>query len=108
MTEVLMRFERDEEKNRINREKHGLSFKLATKVFEDKLRIERYDTSPGNTAGENRTQTIGSIGNVIFVVFTQRGENTRIISARKASLKERRLYYGYEIIQSEGWERADS
>jgi len=67
MTEVLMRFERDEEKNRINREKHGLSFKLATKVFEDKLRIERYDTSPGNTAGENRTQTIGSIGNVIFV-----------------------------------------
>jgi len=98
-----MKFEWDEGKDRINRLKHGISFQLATKVFDDPYRIERYDRSVGNDLSEDRFQTIGSIGIVVFVVYTQRGFVTRMISARKANSKERRLYYGDQDLQSETW-----
>ncbi len=43
--------------------------------------------------GEDRYIAIGMGGDVLFVVFTGRGENIRLISARLATEKERRLYY---------------
>lgn len=86
----------DENKNRINKRKHGLSFEMAELVFEDPLAIQRPD--PGS--GENRWHTIGMIGNVVIVVAhtwpkLQHGtgiEIGRIISARKATAHERRTY----------------
>ena len=64
------------------------------------------DLSAHNDFSEDRIQTIGSIGKVIFVVYTERNNRCRIISARKANAKERELYYGYSDIQTEGWGRA--
>jgi hypothetical protein len=51
-------------------------------------------------------QTIGIAGKVLFVVYTERGDLTRIISARFAEPFERRIYYGDSEIYPGGWQRA--
>lgn len=57
-----MQFEWDEEKNRINKEKHdGIGFELAVRVFLDEKRIERYDVMH-STLTEDRWNTIGLVG----------------------------------------------
>ena len=94
----------DEEKSRTNKRKHGLSFETAQYIFADPLAVSRMDSFPE----EERWQTIGRsphfvnglIGQLtIFVVHTRskfdpaRGsELGRIISARKATIYERRMY----------------
>ena len=82
----------DEEKNKINRQKHGVSFNVAAKVFEDENRIDRPDYN--HSEDEERRQVIGKVNNILFVVYTERGDITRLISARKATAYERSLYYG--------------
>ena len=90
-----MRFEWDEKKNQANRRKHKVSFETATLVFEDPHAIsvlERIEE------GEERWQTVGIAGGVVvmFVAHTYResdGEEVvRIISARKATPRERSMY----------------
>lgn len=108
-------FEYDEEKNRINIQKHGLSFETAARVFFDYDRLELYDEI--HSTDEDRYNTIGDLNaggmvigsapgsdaEIIFVVYTERqkhmtnGKETdviRIISARVANSFERGLYYG--------------
>ena len=85
-------FEWDENKNRININKHGLSFKTAAKVFLDKNRKNYYDFE--HSINEDRWITIGKVKNVLFVVYTERGDKTRIISAREAQSSEKEKYYG--------------
>ena len=47
---------------------------------------------------EERRYTIGMVGTVLFVVYTERNENTRLISARKATAEEKNEYYrNYDI-----------
>ena len=46
---------------------------------------------------EDRYTAIGCVGEVLFVVFTERKENIRLISARLATESERRLYYDQNI-----------
>lgn len=92
-----MEFEWDSEKERINKEKHGISFRLATKVFEDPYYIELYDDV--HSVDEDRYAVIGFVGDVLYVVYTQRSENIRIISARLATPLERRYYYGNDIFK---------
>lgn len=94
-------FEWDDEKEQKNLRLHGLEFETATRVFFDPRRIERYDKD--SSIGEDRYQTMGVYENVLFVVYTERGNVTRIISARKAEPFERRIYYGNSEIH--GWER---
>jgi uncharacterized DUF497 family protein len=85
-----------EEKNRINKRDHQLSFETAQLVFRDPLAASRHDPYPD----EERWQTLGVIGHVVvFVVHTwpephpHTGEEVgRIISARKATAHERRAY----------------
>ena len=93
-----MQFEWDEEKNRINKEKHdGIGFEYAVRVFLDEKRIERYDELH-STLTEERWNAIGMVGKVLFVVYTERSESIRIISARRATKAEEREYYdGYEF-----------
>ena len=86
-------FEWDEEKAEINIRKHGISFEIAAKVFMDENRIEIYDKKHSN-GGDERFITIGMAGEILFVVYTERHMNIRLISARLATKKERRLYYG--------------
>lgn len=60
------------------------------------LRLELYDDVHSDT--EDRYITIGEINGVaiiVFVVYTERGNAIRLISARKATKQERRAYYDY-------------
>lgn len=92
---MLLNFEWDEDKNRINREKHGISFETAAFVFRDEYYIEMYDFE--HSIDEDRYIAIGMVGDLLFVVFTERGENIRLISARLATESERRLYYDQNL-----------
>ena len=90
--------------------KHRVSFDTATLVFLDPCRIERRDDSEGNTAGEERRQTLGKVGKLYFVVFTERDDEKggiiRLISARIATKEEQRSYYGHND-NVKGWTKAD-
>jgi uncharacterized DUF497 family protein len=102
----LVGIEWDDDKNVINKQEHDLSFETAQYVFADTERLERLDMSEGNTSGEERWQTLGKVGPVLFVVYTERGENKRIITARSADKTERRSYNGYYQIDGMGWSKA--
>jgi uncharacterized DUF497 family protein len=93
----------DENKATENKLKHGISFEVAQYVFADPERIERLDRSENNTSGEIRWQTIGRVGKLFFVVYTERGDETRLITARVAQKPERKSYNGYYQIDGEGW-----
>ena len=71
-------------------------------MFTDSFRIERVDHSENNP-GEDRIQTIGLVGKVLFVVYTERKEACRLISVRIANKKESRLYYGNCKENSSDW-----
>jgi uncharacterized protein len=84
-------FEWDEEKAEQNSTKHGVDFRDAVHVFLDPFRIERHDECV--EYGEDRFQTIGMVeGRVLLVVYTDRGEAYRIISARRATRREKTEY----------------
>lgn len=90
-----MVFEWDEEKNIINIQKHKISFETAAHVFDDPDYIEMYDFE--HSIEEDRYIAIGMVGDILFVVFTERKDNLRLISARLATEAERRLYYDQDI-----------
>ena len=96
----------DDDKNEINKRMHDLVFEDAQYVFADPERLERLDQSEGNTAGEERWQTLGMVEKVLFVAYTERGEKKRIITARLANKAERRSYNGYYQIDGMGWSKA--
>jgi uncharacterized DUF497 family protein len=88
----------DREKNRINQQKHGgIAFESAALVFDDPRVILRKDRI---VTGEQRWHAIGAVeGAVLLVVHVYRTENEngeeetiRIISAREAHKRERRIY----------------
>ena len=83
-----MDYEWDPKKALANLRKHGVDFAEAVIVLEDELAI----TVPEEHEHEDRFVTIGmdATGRVLVVVYTMRGERTRIISARKATPSERR------------------
>ena len=109
-------FEYDENKNQINLQKHGISFRSAARVFFDYDRIEFFDEEHSNEEDrynlignasvaqiESPRQMIGKFDDILFVVYTERffilddGKYTeviRLISARMATNFERGLYYG--------------
>lgn len=89
---MALEFEWDEEKARKNLKKHGVPFELAAKVFLDENRIEIYDEA--NSIDEDRYITIGMTGDILFVVYTERYPRIRLISARLATARERKVYYG--------------
>ena len=84
-------FEWDENKNKLNQKLHGITFDDAKFVFNDPLKIIMPDLF--HSQNEERWLAIGVVSRVLFVVFTERGEDTiRIISARAATKAERKLY----------------
>jgi uncharacterized DUF497 family protein len=91
-----MRFEWDENKNRLNQQKHGISFEEAKEVFDDALHISKLDYR--FSYFEERWITIGATSkHMVLVVanlfFTDKGEEIiRIISARKANKQEKESY----------------
>ena len=89
-------FEWDDAKNKINKIKHGINFKTAAKVFNDPYRLEEEDYE--HSIDESRWQVTGLVDDVLFVVYTLRGEKTRLISAREATQLEKEDYYDHRIL----------
>lgn len=88
-----MRYEWDETKRQENLRKHGVDFADAVAVLEDPFNVTLED----DNEHEARYITLGAsaIGNVLYVVWTERGSDiVRIISARRASPGEARSYQG--------------
>ncbi len=87
-------FEWDAEKARVNYRKHGIGFETATEVFDDPFAVEMIDELSGDH-GEERSLIIGlTKGHLILtVVYTERGDSIRIISARRATKAERDDYH---------------
>lgn len=91
-----MKFEWDEEKNKINQKKHGVAFEEAVEVFNDGLHISKLDYRFSYL--EERWITIGStleqqIVVVAHLFITDDGDElVRLISARKANKLERQSY----------------
>lgn len=83
-------FEWEENKARSNVQKHGVTFEEAAEVFFDPL----HSIGDASVPGEYREYVIGynSASNLLITVYTDRGNRTRIISARAATRAERRLY----------------
>ena len=94
-----MEFEWDEDKNRANRIKHGVSFETAAHVFDDQNHVlwkDRIDES-----GEQRWHAVGLTDDLpLLVVHVYRSKHNndeeiiRIISARQARASESRRYFG--------------
>lgn len=87
-----MRFEWDGGKARRNLAKHGLAFEEAASAFGDPFGRIRED--PRHSTAEERWVLLGRSrsGRVVVVMFTERDEAIRIISARPATHRERRTY----------------
>ena len=87
-----MDFEWDPEKEKTNIAKHGVSFSEAMTVFGDPLELTIAD--PDHSEAEFRFISIGlsSAGQLLVVAYTERGDRTRIISARPVTARERKQY----------------
>jgi uncharacterized DUF497 family protein len=102
-----MRYEWDERKNRLNQRKHGISFELATLVFEDENCLVSMDRA--DEEGEQRWHALGSVsieeGAAMIVLvahaYREEGQNgeevIRIISARRAGKNDVRRYQEQEV-----------
>jgi hypothetical protein len=91
-----MRFEWDRRENRQNRAKHGISFETAQLVFKDPHALSIQDRHDN---GEERWQTIGHVAQAVILLVAHTfsdeedaEEVVRIISARKATPRERKVY----------------
>jgi uncharacterized protein len=85
-------FEWDDAKAEANLTKHKISFREAQRVFDDFFALVEQDLS--EDFGEDRFLATGMVeGVLIVVVYTERGERIRLISARKANSNEQRRYY---------------
>lgn len=91
MHSVCMWVTWDPEKARQNLRKHGVRFSDAEPVLFDVNAVTIEDPA---AEGEQRHVTVGldALGRVLVVVFTYRGEDLRLISARRANQGERRRY----------------
>ena len=88
-----MHFDWDEAKNQRTLKKRGFSFEYAARIFFGPT-LERQDDR--REYGEVRVQAIGqAAGDILFVVYTDRGDTRHLISARLANRKERRLWQSF-------------
>jgi hypothetical protein len=85
-----MDFEWDPKKAAANLQKHGVDFADVVEVLYDDLAI----TIADEISSEERYVTLGldTLNRVLVVVYTWRGNTIRIISARRATRLERRMY----------------
>lgn len=88
----MLHFEWDDAKAAANFRKHGVTFEQAVYAFRDPFAVEWIDTRAAYD--EERVILLGlSGGQILSVVYTERGERLRIISARRATKYEKDHYY---------------
>ena len=87
-----MQFEWDPAKAIENTSKHGIEFREAMTVFGDPLEVVISD--PDHSIGERRFLSVGlsSAGRLLVVAYTERQQRIRLISAREATVRERKNY----------------
>jgi len=87
-----MKCEWDPGKAASNLQKHGISFEEAATALVDDYSVTGID--PEHSIGESRFITFGlsNTGRLLVVSHTERGESLRVISARRATKHERRIY----------------
>jgi uncharacterized DUF497 family protein len=85
-----------EDKNLINKKKHGFYLSEIVDVFDDPHLIDWYDKKHSSVE-EDRYICLGRLHDAVifFVVFIERGDDIHLISARKAEPVEERLYYAH-------------
>ena len=86
-----LKFEWDSVKAEINFKKHKIKFEDAVYVFFDENRIDEFDEL--HSDDEDRYKIIGKVEKILVVIYTERKENFRIISARRADKDEEADYY---------------
>ena len=85
-------FEWDDATAAANFANHGVSFERARLVFADPFAVGRIDDRVDY--GEDRFTLVGMVeGTLIFVVYTERGDRVRIITARRATRHEQNDYF---------------
>lgn len=90
----MVECEWDEEKNRLNRAKHGWDFAQAARVFGDPFGLVEEDRTLAYD--EFRFRITGIVnGQIITVIYTERSGAYRLISARKATAHERKNYESF-------------
>ena len=87
-----LKFVWDSEKAEINYNKHKIYFEDAVRVFLDENYIDDYDEFHSDF--EDRIRIIGKVKGILTVIYTERDDVNKIISARKATKTEEELYYG--------------
>jgi uncharacterized protein len=89
---MSLEFDWDPEKSRTNLQKHGVSFFEAASALSDPFSITEYDSI--HSIGEDRFITIGCSDRqrLLVIVHTERETSIRLISARPATSKEKKLY----------------
>jgi uncharacterized DUF497 family protein len=92
MHNLNMEYEFDPGKARTNLCKHGVSFAHAEQALRD---VMAFTIEDPDATGEQRFVTLGmdALGRILVVIHAQRGERTRVISARKASAGESKKYH---------------
>ena len=89
-------FEWDADKAEANLRKHRIAFEAASRVFEDDFAFEWQDADLAY--GEMRFVITGMVdGRLLRVVYTERNDRIRIISARKATPHEQKEYYRSQV-----------
>lgn len=80
------------EKNKRNLKNHGLDLVQASMAFFDPFAFSVFDDA--HSEEEDRFALLGKLGGerLVYIAYTMRGETIRLISARKATLVERKLY----------------
>lgn len=88
---INVHYQWDPEKAKINVKKHGIEFADAVGVLEDPWALTTEDSE---AESEPRFLTLGSdiLGRILVVVYVLRGKEIRLVSARKATKKEREEY----------------
>lgn len=89
----MFKFEWNDQKAASNLQKHGVSFDEAVSVFADGLALTFADTDHFGSEDRSRTYGISNKGRLLVVIHTERRNNVRIISARKATRYEKDIYH---------------
>lgn len=88
----MLTFEWDTAKTATNVRRHGVSFDEAVSVFGDARALTFPDTEHSESEDRSRTYGLSGRGRLLVVVHTERRNNVRIISARKATRYEKAIY----------------
>ena len=90
-----MLFEWNKKKAETNKRKHGVNFDEAQTVFTDDFSIQLPNSEHSDYEDRLILMGVSKNSRVLVVVYTERFEKIRLISARKATLKERTEYEQY-------------